>query len=156
RDVQSTIGLGTGVLAMGTALGGFFAIAFGLAYGRMGRLDARSSAALLAGAAFVTVVLFPALKYPPNPPSIGNPDTIGERTELYFLMIILSVASAIIAVQVGKYLAPRLGGWNASLAGGGVYLAFMAVLMLLLPVIDEVPEGFSASTLWSFRIASIG
>ena len=156
RDVQNTIGLGAGILILGTAMGGFFAIAFGVAYGRMGRLGAHGSAALLAGGAYVTVVLLPNLKYPPNPPSIGNQDTIGTRTGLYFLMILLSVATAIVAVQVGKYLAPKVGGWNAALIGGGVYLAFMAVLTVLLPVIDEVPAGFPASTLWSFRMASLG
>jgi hypothetical protein len=156
RDIQNTIGLGTGILVLGTAMGGLFAIAFGIAYGRMGPLGARASAALLAAGGYVTVVLVPNLKYPPNPPSIGNPDTIGQRTELYFVMVLLSVASAIVAVQVGKYLAHRIGGWNASLAGGGVYLVLMAALFLLLPVIDEVPDGFPADTLWSFRMASLG
>jgi hypothetical protein len=156
RDVQNTIGLGAGILILGTAMGGLFAIAFGVAYGRMGPLGARASAALLAGAGYITVVLVPNLKYPPNPPSIGNPDTIGQRTELYFVMILLSVASAIVAVQVGKYLAHRIGGWNASLAGGGVYLVLMTTLFVLLPVIDEVPDGFPADTLWSFRVASMG
>jgi predicted cobalt transporter CbtA len=156
RDVQSTIGLGTGLLLMGTAMGGIFAIAYGVAYGRVGKLGARGTAAVLAAGAYVTVVLIPALKYPPNPPSVGNADTIGQRTELYFLMIILSVASAVVAIQVGMYLAHRLGQWNASLAGGGVYLALMAALFVLLPVVDEVPAAFPASTLWSFRAASLG
>jgi hypothetical protein len=156
REVQSTIGLGTGILILGTAMGGIFAIAYGVAYGRMGPLSARATSAVLAAGAFVTVVLVPALKYPPNPPSIGNPDTIGQRTELYFAMIILSVVSAIIAVKAGQAMASRLGGWNASLFGGGVYLVLMAMAGLVLPVIDEVPEAFPASTLWSFRAASLG
>jgi hypothetical protein len=32
----------------------------------------------------------------------------------------------------------------------------MAVCALVMPIIDEVPEGFPGSTLWSFRTASIG
>ena len=45
----------------------------------------------LAASGFVAVYLVPYLKYPANPPAVGNPDTIGTRTGLYFVMIVLSI-----------------------------------------------------------------
>src|SRR5580704_3238575 len=57
RPVQSGVGLLTGVVVYGTAFGGLFALAFAFAYQRIGHLSARGTAALLAGAGFVALVL---------------------------------------------------------------------------------------------------
>src|SRR5215469_1251261 len=67
RAVQSSIGLFTGVVVYGTAFGGLFALVFAYAYGRIGGLSPRATAALLAGAAFVALVIVPDIKYPANP-----------------------------------------------------------------------------------------
>lgn len=156
RGVQSTIGLLTGILVYGAALGGLFSLAFAYAHGRMGRLGARATAAVLAAGGFVALILVPQIKYPANPPSIGNGDTIGSRTGLYFTMIALSVIAAVAAVSTGRQLARRLGGWNAAIAAGAAYIAVMIAAMLILPPVDEVPADFSAVTLWKFRLASLG
>src|SRR3954468_3781178 len=55
RDVQATWGLLVGVLVYATALGGLFSLLYAICWGRMGRLSARASAAMLAGASFVAV-----------------------------------------------------------------------------------------------------
>jgi len=47
RPLQSSAGLGTGTLLFGVALGGIFALVFAAAYGRIGPLSARGTAALL-------------------------------------------------------------------------------------------------------------
>lgn len=156
RAVQGTVGLLTGVLVYGAALGGIFALAFAYAQGRMGRLGPRATAAVLALSGFVALILAPQIKYPANPPSIGNPDTIGSRTALYFTMIALSVIAAVAAVSTGRQLARRLGGWNAAIAAGVAYLVVVAAAMLVLPPVNEVPDDFSAVTLWNFRLASLG
>jgi Probable cobalt transporter subunit (CbtA) len=156
RAVQSTIGLLTGVVVYGSAIGGIFALAFAGAYGRLGRLDARGTAALLAASGFVVLILVPQIKYPANPPSIGEPETIGLRTALYFTMIALSLIAAIAATSTGRQLARRLGRWNAALIAGAAYIVVMAAAMLILPAVDEVPADFSAAVLWRFRLASLG
>ncbi|MFZ2005962.1 MAG: CbtA family protein [Stellaceae bacterium] len=156
RAVQGTIGLLTGVVVYGSAIGGIFALAFAGAYGRLGRVDARGMAALLAAAGFVVLILVPQIKYPANPPSIGEPETIGLRTALYFTMIALSLIGAIAAASTGRQLARRLGAWNGVLIAGAAYIVVVAVAMLILPVIDEVPADFSAAVLWHFRLASLG
>ncbi|MGW2053492.1 CbtA family protein [Streptomyces sp. NPDC001840] len=157
RPVQSTFGLATGVLVYGVALGGIASLVFSVCLGRIGRFGPRATAALVAGAAFTTVYLVPFLKYPATPPAVGNPDTIGKRTTLFFLMIVLSVLLAVIAVIAGRRLAPRLGNWNASVVAGAGYVAAVAVACLVLPAnSDAVRETFPAALLWEFRLASLG
>jgi hypothetical protein len=157
RVVQGTIGLVTGVVVYGCAFGGIFALAFAYAHGRLGRQwSPRTTAAVLATAAFVVLVLVPQIKYPANPPSVGNPDTIGPRTALYFGMLTLSVSAAMAAFSTGRSIVARFGIWNASLIGGAAYVAAMVVAMLMLRPISEVPSEFSAEVLWRFRLASLG
>jgi hypothetical protein len=156
RATQAGIGLLTGVVVYGAGVGGLFALAFAFVYGRVGRLGPRATAALLALAVFVAVILVPALKYPANPPSVGDPDTIGYRTALFFTMVAISVAALVLAVMLGRRLAGSMNAWNAGLLAGAVFLAIVAVAQYLLPEIDEIPEHFSAAVLWRFRLASLG
>ncbi|MGW5781182.1 CbtA family protein [Streptomyces sp. NPDC003863] len=156
RSTQSTFGLATGVLVYGVALGGIASLAFSFALGRIGRFSPRATAALTAAAAFTTVYLVPFLKYPATPPAVGNPDTIGKRTTLFFLMILLSVLLGIAALIAGRRLAPRLGNWNATLAAGAGFVAVTAVAFAVLPGNeDSVAAGFPAGLLWDFRLASL-
>jgi predicted cobalt transporter CbtA len=156
REVQSTIGLLTGVVVYSCALGGIFALAFAYAHGRLGALSPRGTAAVLAVAGFVTLILVPQIKYPANPPSIGDADTIGKRTELYFMMLALSVIAAIAVTSTGKQLARHVGAWTSTVMAGMAYVAVVTAGMLILPPINEVPADFPATTLWNFRVASLG
>jgi predicted cobalt transporter CbtA len=156
RETQRGIGLFTGVVVYATAFGGLFALVFAFAYGRIGSLSPRATAALLAAAAFLVLVVIPDLKYPPNPPAVGEADTIGQRTRLFVAMIVVSLVALLVALSAGRRLAAELGPWNASLAGAGVFIVLVVAAQLLLPTINEVPERFPADVLWQFRIASIG
>ena len=156
RPVQSGVGLLTGVVVYGTAFGGLFALAFAFAYQRIGRLSARATAALLAGAGFIALVLVPELKYPANPPSVGQPETIGYRSELFFLMILISIAALVFVIMIAPSLAARFGIWNAGLLAAAVFIGIIVVAQLFLPDINEVPDQFPAVVLWRFRVVSIG
>lgn len=156
REVQSTLGLLTGVVVYSVSLGGIFALVFAYALGRIGKVGPRGLAALLALTAFVVVFLVPGLKYPANPPSVGDPETIGQRTKLFFLLLLVSVVAAVIAINAGRKFIARSGLWNGAIKGVAVYLAIMAVAAYLFPAINEVPENFSAVLLWKFRTASLG
>ncbi len=81
----------------------------------------------------VTIYLVPSLKYPANPPAVGDPETIGLHIGLYLGMILISLLAAVAAGKLRVSLLPRLGAWNAALAA-----------------------GFPAAVLWQFRVASIG
>ncbi len=155
RPHQAGWGLFTGTMVYSAAFGGLFALVFGFVYGRVGVADPRVIALLLASGGFIAAFIVPDLKYPSNPPSVGQPDTIGIRTAMYFLMMACSIGALIGAVAVRQNLAQRQGVWNATLIGAGFYTVFMAVVMVLLPVVQEVPSGFDAVVLWRFRLATI-
>ncbi|MER6105417.1 CbtA family protein [Streptomyces sp. NPDC001832] len=155
RTMQSTAGLATGVLVFGVAIGGIAALAFCYALGRIGRFGPRATAALIAGAALLAVYIVPFLKYPANPPAVGNHDTIGRRTALFFLMVALSVLLAVTAVILGKRLAPRLGNWNATIAASVGYVLVIGLAYAFLPSFDEVGKDFPAGLLWEFRLATV-
>jgi predicted cobalt transporter CbtA len=157
RHVQAGLGLFTAVMVYSVAFGGLFGLAFAFAYRRVpGAVTPQGVSLLLAAAGFVAVYLVPNLKYPANPPSVGNPETIGMRTALYFLMIVISIAAMIGALSLKRLLARRLGDWNSTLAVVAYYVVIVVIAGLLLPAINEVPELFPAVILWKFRIASIG
>jgi predicted cobalt transporter CbtA len=157
REVQAGLGLFIAVMVYCTAFGGLFGLAFAFAYGRVfGALTVQGISALLAAAGFVAIYLIPNLKYPANPPSVGEPETIGTRTVLYFIMIAISIAAMIGAAAVKRRLVPRLGDWNANLTAAACYLVVVVIAGLLLPVVNEVPAEFPAVVLWKFRVASMG
>ncbi|GAA2575761.1 CbtA family protein [Dactylosporangium fulvum] len=156
RTVQSTVGLATASIVYGIALGGVFGIAVALTVGRFGKVSARATAGLVALAGFVGVALVPFLKYPANPPATGNPDTLQQRTGLYFLMAVIGVAVVIGTAVVGRSLRPRLGTWNAATVAIVGAAVVVGAAVALLPAVNEVPDGFSPVLLWQFRLASLG
>jgi predicted cobalt transporter CbtA len=156
RGTQAGLGLLTGVAVFGTALGGLFSLVFAFVYGRLGALRARGTSALLGLLGFVTIVVVPFMKYPPNPPSVGNPDTIGARTALFFGMVVISLIVAVFAVRLQRRMQATHGNWNAALIAGAAYIVLMALAAFALPPVDEVPQMFSASLLWNFRMAAVG
>lgn len=154
RENQSTWGLGTGTLVVGTGLGGLVALAAAGAVGRFGRMRPSQSTALVAALGFVAVALVPFLKYPASPPAVGNPDTIGHRTDLYFSFLAVSLVAALVASVAAARLLPGLGAYRTLIACGGGYLVVVVLAAILMPAVDEVGT-FPASTLWEFRRASI-
>ncbi|MEU0987764.1 CbtA family protein [Streptomyces sp. NPDC005953] len=155
RALQSTAGLATGVLVFGVAVGGIAALGYCVALGRIGGFGPRATAALVAGGALLTVYVVPYLKYPPNPPAVGDPDTIGQRTALYFLMVLLSVLLAVAAVILGRRLAARLGNWHATVVAAAGFLLVTGLAFAFLPSFNEVPKGFPATVVWEFRLATL-
>ncbi len=156
RSVQGGIGLLTGVVVVGAGLGALFAVLFAFANGRIGAWGPGATSALLAALGWVSLYLVPALKYPANPPSVGQPDTIRLRTGLYFLMMAISIATTFGAWMLASRVARTRGPWNGFLAGFIVYLVVLGIFFQVLPAVSEVPINFPAVTLWDFRIASAG
>ena len=98
-----------------------------------GRSRPRAVSALLAASGFIAVYVVPNLKYPANPPAVGEPETIRQRTALYFIMLAFSVAAMVGAAVLRKRLAERLGGWNAALIAAGGYLIAVIVVAAFCP-----------------------
>lgn len=167
RGVQANAGLGFGVLLFGVAMGALFAVAFCVVYARAKSHAPRLLSVQLAAAAFIAIYLVPFVKYPPNPPAVGQSDTIGERTGWYLVMVLISVVLAVAAVWLARRLAARFGTWNGGLLAGGAYLVVLAAVTVLLPTVDETPQplrdaagviiypGFPADVLYEFRLVSL-
>lgn len=155
RTLQSTAGLATATVVAGVTLGGLIGAVSALAMGRFGRLGARGVPLLVAGLGFVATYLVPFLAYPPNPPAVGEAGTIGLRTEVYFLLVAVSLIAGVTAVLLARRLAPRWGAWYATLVCAAAYVVVVGLSISLMPRFDEVPEGFPASLLYEFRLASL-
>jgi putative cobalt transporter subunit CbtA len=178
RVVQGNVGIGVGMIAFGVAMGALFAVVYTACLGRVGTLRARTLAVLVAAAGFLGSYLVPFLKYPANPPAVGNPDTIGARGGLYLLMVASSIALSAGAVWLGRWLSARFGGWNAALLAGAAFVVAIGLVMALLPSTgqlaahhgeqaSETPQplrdaagtivypGFPADTLFEFRLYSV-
>lgn len=154
RKIQRSLGLLTGIVTYGAAIGGLFGLTFAFSAGRVGIDGPRMLSAFLSLLGFVTIVLVPQLKYPANPPSVGNPDTIGTRTAAFFLIIVFSVAVMVLSIQVGKHLIARYGSWNGSLLATAMFLIIVSIVSHFLPEIDEIPTGFPVTLMWRFRVAA--
>ena len=156
RTMQKSLGLLTAAVVYGLSLGGLFALAFAAIYGRVGRASPARTSILMAAGAFIVLYLVPFVKYPANPPSVGDPDTITKRTVLYLFMILISLLAAIAAVRLRGVLAERWSGTTATLVAAASFLVVVIVAGALLPPIQEVPKAFPAVTLFRFREASVG
>jgi predicted cobalt transporter CbtA len=155
RSLQSTAGLLTGTVVAGTVLGALVGVLSALALGRLGALSPRASTLSVTALAFIGYYLVPSLGYPPDPPAVGQADTIGLRTALYFTLMAISLIAMITAVLVGRRLAVRIGGWHAFLVSGLGYVLICATAIGLMPAVDQVPDNFPATVLFEFRRASL-
>lgn len=153
RPVQKAgLFLATGLY--GLAVGGIFALVYAALRGRVGPRDEGGLALAAAGVAFVAVILVPFLKYPANPPAVGDPETINSRTALYVVMILVGLAATAVAVATARRVSA--GPWERWIAAVAAFLTPVIAAWVLLPAVNEVPEGFPASLLWEFRLASLG
>ncbi|GAA2133183.1 CbtA family protein [Kitasatospora kazusensis] len=181
RTIQANIGIGVGMVLFGTAMGALFAVAYAVCLGRTGKLRPRVLAMLVALGGFLGMYFVPFVKYPANPPSIGHPETIRDRGNLYLAMVLCSIVFLVAAVWLGKRLQARFGNWNATLLAVGAYVLAIGVVMALLPSLGELSDnvqeyghhatetplpltdakgaivypGFPADTLFSFRFYSV-
>jgi len=156
RETQKGAGLLIALTLYGAAVGGIFALVFAASYGRIGAIGPRTLALLLAIGAFIAVALVPALKYPPNPPAVGEHGSVAFRTLAYFAMIALSLVSLVLSVRTARGFAPKIGAFNTMLAAAGLYTVAMIVVQFVLPTIQEVPADFPAPLLWEFRLSALG
>lgn len=155
RANQSTWGLLTGTLAIGVAMGGITALAAAFALGRIGTLKPTQTTALVAFLGFVAIGLVPFLKYPATPPAVGDPETIGQRTSLYFGFLAIAVIAIIFETLFAALLLRRGGTpFQATVFPALGFTAIVTVAALILPTVNEVGD-FPADTLWYFRRASI-
>lgn len=147
------VGGAIGLLVFGIALGVIFAITLASMTPKLGQVTPLQAATRLGAIGFVVVVVVPFLKYPANPPAVGDPDTINERTILYFALLGLSIA---LANGVWSFMQrverPAL---TRAWLGTTIYALGLAVIFLALPGAVD-PIDAPADLVWNFRLASLG
>ena len=140
RGTQHWGGMAAAVI-YGLTLGIVFGIALAVLHHRIRGRHEFDRAWKLAAASFVALVLIPALKYPPNPPTVGNPDTISQRTTDYLLLLAASVIVVFLAYFLWSWLTDR--GWDGArrfLLGGGAFVVMVTALMVLWPASPDAIE----------------
>jgi len=146
------VGGAIGLILYGVAVGLIFAVVLGSLSRHLANRSPMAATGQLALVGFLTVVVVPFVKYPANPPAVGSPDTINERTVQYLSVLIFSVLWAILVWQTRKRLAtsPASTAW---ITAGAVGVGLVLVAFVLPESPD--PVDISADVVWQFRIASL-
>ncbi len=141
-------------LLIGVAVGILFGAVYAIVHRQDPDADSWRRAIRLAGAGFVGVSAIPFLRYPGNPPAVGDPGTVDARTRLYLVALLIGLAALTAAWQVHRRLAARAVGEPLRLlAAVGVVLIGLAATFLLPGVAG--PTTAPAELIWGFRIASL-
>lgn len=153
---QQRAGLVVATMLAGGAFGALFAAMFAAARGRVGPRRPWALALTLGVVVVVVVVFVPLLKYPPNPPGVGDPETIIRRTLLYLLLVGSGMLAVLAGVRVAKAVPGDASAWVRSIVGALACALTIGLALLLLPGVDEVPRDFPPALLSEFRWAAVG
>lgn len=144
-----------GSVAAGAIMGLSYGALFGIVYaytrkGLPGKTEV-AKAVVLAGMMWFVLYMVVAIKYPANPPAVGDPETIVYRQGLYMALVAISGASALGLA----FLYRRMKGAKNKkvVIVPAIYAAIMACAFMALP---PNPDAVSApmDLVISFRIAS--
>ena len=144
-----------GEISAGTILGTTIAALFGLVFAYSRKSIPGSSnkkkALILAGVMWFVIFLVPALKYPANPPAVGDPETIYYRQSLYLAYLAISGFTALgVAFMYGK-----IGDKESKkvIAPSLIYAVIMVAAYLAMP---PNPDAINTpmDLVTGFRIAS--
>lgn len=144
------------LLLYGAVAGAIFGVVFAAVRHRS-RLRTDFERALGLGAvAFGVLVLVPALKYPANPPAVGDPATVGQRTVAYLTLVAISCVVAVGAWRGSRYL--RVRGLSDPARISVVVVGYVAAVALAYGLWPGNPDAVDvpATLIWRFRLAAIG
>jgi predicted cobalt transporter CbtA len=111
---------------LGTSLGALFGIVFAYAKNVLPGGNLIKKALVLSLIMWATLYLIPFVKYPANPPTVGDPETIILRQSLYIGFIAISGFGALGFYQMYKKIDKKI------LAFAG-YAAFIVAVFVALP-----------------------
>ncbi len=113
---------------LGTSMGALFGIVYALSRNSLpGKNDLRKTF-VLAAVMWVTIYLIPFLKYPANPPTVGDAETVVLRSILYLSFIAISGFGAVGFYQFYKRLQSK-----SKIAAFVGYAVFIVVVFALMP-----------------------
>jgi len=134
---------------LGTSMGALFGIVFAFSKRVLPGEHHVKKALVLSGIMWMTIYLIPFLKYPANPPTVGDADTIALRTILYLSFIAISGLGAVGFYQLFKRL--QKGKRIFAIIG---YAAFISTVFVIMP---ENPDEVTApmDLVNGFRVMSV-
>lgn len=140
----------------GVTIGGVFGLVYAYFRGRLASGTEWARSLSLTGAIFAGAFLVPFFKYPANPPSVGDPATIGGRTAAYFAMVALSLLAVLAAWYAARRLRERGVGAPARHLTVGLGLVIVVTAVFLALPAAPSPGDFPSGLLWNFRLSSLG
>jgi len=133
RDWQKSGQLLAGGI-LGMSIGALFGIVFAYSRNSLPKGHTVKKTFVLAAIMWLTIFLIPFLKYPANPPTVGDADTVVLRQILYLLFIAISGFSAVGFFVLSKKLQNKKKGF--AFIGYAVFIT--AVFFIMPPSPDEV------------------
>jgi len=133
---------------LGTSVGALFGIVFALSKNSLPGNNTVKKSLILAGIMWFTMYLIPFLKYPANPPTVGDGETVVLRAFLYLSLIAISGLGALAFYKLSKKfknnkIIPIIG-----------YGIFISIVFFLMP---ENPDEITApmNLVNEFRLTSV-
>jgi len=147
------IGLVVGLLVYGLTWGLLVGVGLHLTHGwaplgwSLGRRGM-----VVAGLAGWSSAVFPFLKYPANPPGVGEPATIGYRQTLYVGFILLAVLGLLLAASLHRHTTAR--GARAWAGPVALYVGWALGIYAFMPP-NQDPVELSNAIVGPFRALSL-
>ena len=94
-------------IILGVAMGSLFGIVYALSRNSLPGKNDVTKAVVLAGIMWITIYLIPFLKYPANPPTVGDAETVVLRSILYVSFIAISGFGGTCILQTIEEIAKR-------------------------------------------------
>ena len=134
---------------LGIAMGSLFGIVYALSRNSLpGKTDV-VKAVVLSLIMWITIYLIPFLKYPANPPTVGDSETVVFRAILYISFIVVSGVSVLLFYKLSKKFQN-----NKKYLGVIGYGVFISVVFFVMP---ENPDEITApmNLVMEFRFMSV-
>ena len=148
REWQKGGQLLAGVI-LGTSIGALFGIVYALSRNSLPGNNDVKKALILSGLMWFTIYFIPFLKYPANPPTVGEPETVVLRSILYLSFIAISGFSSIGFYKLSK----KFVGKKKLISIFG-YAVFISSVFFMMP---ENPDPITApmDLVNGFRVMSV-
>lgn len=135
---------------LGLSIGSLFGIVFAYTHNSVPGSNNKKKALIVAGIMWFVLFLIPALKYPANPPAVGDPETIYYRQSLYVAFLVISGFSALGLA----FLYRKMGALNIKKAIiPAAYAAIISGAYLAMPANPD-PINAPMDLVMGFRITS--
>jgi predicted cobalt transporter CbtA len=135
---------------IGISIGSLYGIVFVYTRGSISGTNNKKKALIIASIMWLVLFFIPALKYPPNPPAVGNPETIYYRQSLYVAFLAISGFSALGLAFLYQKMA---SSDTKKVIFPSAYAAIMAGAYLAMPANPD-PINAPIDLVMGFRITS--